>query len=110
MPTEQLEQVGTGTMIITNQRILFHTGNPTVNFGMRYERMTSVLVFNNGFGLYPDNAGPRFVRINDIHEIEMMAGMISRFLNPPSPPPPPPPDKAGPPRSTPRTGPRKPSK
>jgi hypothetical protein len=102
MPEGALQQAATGTITITNQRVLFNTGIRDKTFGATYARLESAVVFTDGFGFVLENAPARYVRLTNKKEIELIAGIISRFMNPP-----PPKDagaKAGP------AGPRKPSK
>lgn len=86
LPDGALNQVASGTLTITNQRVLFNTGIRDKTWGMTFGRIAQVLVYSDGFGFVPDNAGPRFVRLSNKQEIELIAGIISRFLNPGPPP------------------------
>jgi hypothetical protein len=99
---EGLTPVANGTLVVSNQRAIFNTGVRGKNFGMKFDRMTQVLVFTDGFGFVPDNAAPRYLRVENKQEIELIAGIISRRLNPP---PPAPEKPAGP-----QSGPRKPAR
>jgi hypothetical protein len=85
MPEGSLQQAATGTLTITNQRILYNTGVREKTFGATYARLESVLVYTDGFGFLLENAPARYVRVANKKEIELIAGVISRFMNPPPP-------------------------
>lgn len=84
LPIEALQHAASGTFTITNNRLLFNTGIQGKTFGATYGRIAGILVFTDGFGIVPDNAPARYFRVDNKQELELMAGILSRFLNPPA--------------------------
>lgn len=85
LPEAELEEMAKGSFTITNRRVMFNSGK--VTFRYKYDKLTSVTVFTDGFVFLADTGSgePRVVKLNDRKDLEVIAAIISRYLNPPPP-------------------------
>jgi hypothetical protein len=106
LPEAELTQAATGAFTITNRRVMFNSGK--VTFRYKYEKLVGVTIFADGFVIASDTGEPRIVKLNDRKDLELIAAIISRYLNPPPPKPEGPPRPASPGSSRPGGPPRRP--
>ena len=85
LPEAELEQQAGGSLTITNRRFMFNSGK--VAFRFKYDKIQRVTVFTDGFVVEADTGGPRVIKLNDRKDLEVMAAIVSRYLNPPPPKP-----------------------
>lgn len=101
LPEAELTQITTGSLTITSQRLMYNSGKTA--FRLRYDKLESVVVFLDGLVVTADTGGPRVIKLNDRKDLEVIAAIISRYMNPavpkevkkPSGGPPPPGHTAG---------------
>lgn len=79
MPESGLVSVATGSMTVTNQRLMFNAGQKS--FGLRYEKILTIAVYADGYAIQADTGGLRFLRLELRQDLEMIAAILSRFLN-----------------------------
>ena len=100
LPEAELNQLAAGSLTITNRRFMFNSGKVTFRF--KFEKIQGITVFTDGFVVEADTGEPRIVKLNDRKDLEVIAAIVSRYLNPP----PPKPEGAGAPKAG--TGPMRP--
>ena len=72
-----------GTWTITNQRVMFNSGQHA--FRLRYDKLLGVTVFADAFLLEVDTGDPRVIRPTERKDLEVILAIMSRYLNPPPP-------------------------
>ncbi len=85
LPEAELAEMAKGSLTITNRRVMFNSGKTAFRF--KYELLMSVTVFTDGFVFAADTGSgePKVIKLNDRKDLEVIAAIISRYMNPPAP-------------------------
>lgn len=83
LPEADLTLVTPGSLTITTHRLMFNSGKTA--FRLRYDKLQQIVVFADGLIVTADTGGPRIIKLKDNKDLELIAAIVSRYLNPPPP-------------------------